>query len=72
MLQNTGTIEARDLTPAEVAAQPHRCQHCGYVSTTVVQKSVHVGGHASYVTRYYCQDETACWRRWDRCNGMVM
>ncbi|KKM03806.1 hypothetical protein LCGC14_1770650, partial [marine sediment metagenome] len=46
------------------------CQHCGETGSDVETESIHVGG-PGYVKYDYCQDERACWTRWDKQNDLT-
>ncbi len=67
-LQKHGTIEARDLTPQEVAANVYECQNCGHAGSDVNPKPMYCGGKGD-ITMYLCDDVVACWQRWDDVHG---
>ena len=46
------------------------CQHCGFTGPDVIKKRVRIYGR-HYEVRDYCQDERACWARWDKQNDLM-
>ncbi len=44
------------------------CPHCKHTGTDVVIKPKYCGGQG-LIPVTMCENETACWRRWDRQHG---
>jgi hypothetical protein len=45
------------------------CSLCGITGSGVIRKMVYVGGSGNTVV-IQCKNETECWERWDKQNGV--
>lgn len=60
----------RQMNPAEAT----RCQHCGQEATPedpVIVRYERLRSHGEVVQTTRCQNETACWQRWDKVHGFA-
>jgi len=43
-----------------------QCSHCERIGPDIHLYPGHVGGHSSMVWKMSCDDNEACWKRWDK------